>query len=160
MSAKLSQVGDGGRSERWRRLLPSAAERAKLIRHPFLAGGRGRFASEAYSAPGSDLSRLTARFRGFLRAVYTRGPRRLYTAIEVKSLFNYWASENIPTSAVIAALILESCDVTGNGRMAFVWLSLKPECHQALLTRRQTAIAVVNAGLACVHAGCQTRELI
>jgi len=158
MSAKLSQVEDGGRSEPWRRLLPSAAERAKLIRHPFLAGGWGRFASDAYSAPGSELSRLTARFRGFLRAVYMRGPRHLYTAIEVKSLFNYWASENIPTAAVIAALLLENYDVTGNGRMVFVWLSIKAECHEALLTRRQTAIAVVNAGLAC--GGCQTQELI
>jgi hypothetical protein len=120
------------------------------MRHPFLAGGWGRFASEAYGAPGSELARLTARFRGFLRATYMRGPRRLYTAIEVKCSFNYWAGENIPTAAVIAALILENYDVTGNGRTAFVWLSLTPECHVALLTRRQTAIAVMNAGLASV----------
>lgn len=159
MSAKVSQVEGGGRSEPWRRLLPSAAELAKLMRHPLLAGGWGRFASEAYGAPGSELARLTARFRGFLRATYMRGPRRLYMAMEVKALFNYWAGENIPTAAVIAALILESHDVTGNGRMVFVWLSLNAECHEALLNSRQTTIAVVNAGLACAG-GCQTQELI
>lgn len=160
MSAKLSQVENDGRSELWRHLLPSAAERAKLMRHPFLAGGWGRFASEAYGALGCELARLTARFRGFLRANCRAGPRHLYTAIEVKSLFSYRAGENIPTAAVIAALILENHDVTGEGRVVFVWLSLEPQCHEALLIRRQTAIAVVSAGLACVYKGCHTQELI
>jgi hypothetical protein len=157
MSAKLSLVGDGGRSEPWRRLLPSAAERAKLVRHPFLAGGWGRFSSDAYGAPGSELSRQTAMFRYFPRAnQLDDGPRQLYSGFEIKLAFYHRIGESIPTAVLIAALILEGYDVACRGKTVSVWLSLKSERHDTLKAIQQAAIAVMNAGLVNVPGGCQT----
>ena len=100
-----------------------------------------------------DALRQIAIVRYFIRENRADSSTRLHISYELKYEVRRWAvGEYISNGAVIAALVLEGCNVSRFGANAFCWLSLPPELHARLSGVTRAAIAYMDTAVGYLHA--------